>query len=141
MNGPILQTGASDELIADALRVRRTVFIDEQGVAEEIEMDGRDRECVHAVLYSFGEPVACGRLVPIGKLSRIAVLRSRRRLGYGRKIVSALEAEAREQGLAEVALHAQRDSIPFYRELGYHPIGDIFEEAGIPHRSMAKQLS
>ena len=96
--------------------------------------------------------VGGGTEVPVGtarmrhvdgkaKAERVAVLESERGLGVGRALMNAIEARARAAGLQAVGLHAQVTVIPFYEKLGYTASGEIFEEAGIDHRSMTKKLT
>jgi len=132
--------------IADAHRVRRIVFIDEQGVSEAEEMDGRDEDAVHVVAYDTDEsrPVGTARLrVPqaeVGKIERVAVLEAYRGEGIGVQLMETLEAEAREQGCRQITLHAQTAVEAFYDRLGYRTVSDVFMEADIPHVEMEKEL-
>lgn len=132
------RVGSWIELGALAWAVRRRVFGDEQGVPEELDGDGEDGRCVHVVLLHGGEPVATGRVTPEGKVGRVAVLR---RSGLGAAVMAALEAAARERGIATLTLHAQRDAIPFYERLGYAASGPELAEADIPHRRMELRLA
>lgn len=120
--------------------LRERVFIAEQQVPREIEWDGRDEEALHVLGTLEGKPVACGRLLPEGKIGRMAVLQSHRGYGYGAALLRALVDAAREQGLSEVYLHAQQHAADFYRRAGFEPEGEPFEEAGIPHIAMRQLL-
>lgn len=91
----------------DAFGVRKAVFVDEQGVDEELEWDEHD---------------------------------SARGEGWGRRLMEALEAEARERGFDSLLLHGQTTAEGFYRGLGYETKSDEFDEAGIPHVEMRKSL-
>lgn len=135
-----------DGVLEDAFEVRRAVFIDEQDVPEEIEMDGKDEDAVHFIIYD-GEaekPVGTARLCPptdgVAKPERVAVLEQYRGYGIGRKLMSLIEAEARSQGCERAALHAQTHVVDFYDDLGYEVVSEEFEEAGIPHVEMEKEL-
>lgn len=129
---------------SEAIRsVRITVFVDEQGVPAEHEMDQRDPHCIHAVTYNDeGMPIATGRLDPLygGKIGRVAVLKKYRGKGVGRKIMQVLEKAARQKGLSEVNLHAQTSALDFYRKLNYVEEGSLFYEENIPHKTMRKKL-
>lgn len=121
----------------DTLRaLRQQVFIEEQGVPRDIEWDGRDEESRHVLALLDGEPVGCGRLLPGGKVGRMAVLKNHRGGGIGAAILEAIVAVAREEGYERIYLHAQQHAASFYRRAGFEPRGATFEEAGIPHVSM-----
>lgn len=122
--------------------VRRQVFVVEQGVPEELEIDGLDPRCVHVIAWhDAAGPVGAARLDPdAGKIGRVAVLPTFRRHGIGARLVRALIEAARARGLARVRLHAQVDSLPFYEVLGFAADGPVFDEAGIPHRRMTRPL-
>jgi predicted GNAT family N-acyltransferase len=135
---------------ADALAVRREVFIEEQGVPEDLEVDGRDDEAVHFVACDDGDPVGAARLrgksgdsvsnASTGKVERVAVVADRRGEGLGRQIMAELETTAAEEGIETLVLHAQLHVEGFYRELDYETTSDVFEEAGIDHVEMRKEL-
>jgi predicted GNAT family N-acyltransferase len=128
---------ASDTLA----RIRTTVFVGEQNVPPELEMDGRDGECTHALAESSaGEPIGTGRLMPDGRIGRMAVLASWRGRRVGAAILEALMAEARRRGFRETYLHAQSHASAFYARHGYVAEGDEYLEAGIPHIGMRAKL-
>ncbi|OVE83959.1 GNAT family N-acetyltransferase [Natronolimnobius baerhuensis] len=139
---------------ADAFDVRQTVFVEEQGVDEDLEYDAHDEpdaSADHFVAYdgegegTTGEPVGAARLREydsgIGKVERVAVLESHREAGVGRALMAAVETQARERGFESLKLHSQTRAAPFYDRLGYDRHGEKFEEAGIPHVEMRKSLS
>jgi predicted GNAT family N-acyltransferase len=136
------------DALDDALSVRRTVFINEQGVPEHRELDGKDADATHLVAYDDGEPVGTARLrryerddrSDAGKVERVAVVEERRDEGLGREIMAAVERAAREAGYEAVVLHAQVPVVEFYAALGYEAVGEEFEDAGIAHRKMTKSL-
>ena len=122
-------------------RIRTTVFVAEQNVPPEIEIDGRDPECVHALAESAsGEAIGTGRLMPDGRIGRMAVLAAWRGRGVGTAILAALVDEARRRGLRETYLHAQSHARDFYARHGYVVEGDEYLEAGIPHVGMRATL-
>ena len=126
---------------AEASRIRFKVFVEEQRVPEEMEMDEIDPQCVHALAYSLdGKVVATGRLLPDGHIGRLAVLKEWRGKGIGGEVLDRLVAAARERGVVEVALSAQMHALEFYRRHGFIDEGDVYEEAGIPHQLMRKIL-
>ena len=121
--------------------IRRTVFIEEQHVPEELEWDDVDQGCYHVLaLSSDGSPIGTGRLVPDGHIGRMAVLKSWRGKGVGRAILETLLLYARKEGLDTVKLHAQTQAVGFYEKRGFNVIGEEFMEAGIPHRMMTIKL-
>ncbi|MEW8978728.1 MAG: GNAT family N-acetyltransferase [Symbiobacterium sp.] len=130
-----------------ALAIRRKVFIEEQKVPPEEEMDGLDESAAHVLaLDPDGRPVATGRLIPYGhrtgKLQRIAVLAEVRGQGYGRAVVEALEEIGRAMGFTRFVLGAQTHAEAFYRKLGYRTTSpEVFLDAGIPHVHMEKVLA
>tara|TARA_R110002096_G_scaffold71295_13_gene170439 strand:+ start:879 stop:1316 length:438 start_codon:yes stop_codon:yes gene_type:complete len=123
------------------LKVRRTVFIEEQNVPAEIEIDEFDPISRHLIAISApGEPIGTARLLPDGKIGRVAVLKEWRRQGVGRQLMSVLIETAQADGHQEIQLHAQLSSLAFYEDLGFAAIGPEFAEAGISHREMRLHL-
>ena len=128
--------------------IRRRVFIEEQHVPEEIEMDDDDARAFHALAILDGKPIGCGRYVAHShevnpdevKIGRMAVLPDLRTRGIGREILLFLMRIARERGYRHAILHAQLTAEGFYLKNGFTPIGEVFEEAGIAHRAMQRAL-
>jgi predicted GNAT family N-acyltransferase len=121
--------------------LRRWIFVIEQQVPEELEWDDADRASVHALaLDAEGRPIGTGRLLPDGHIGRMAVVREWRRRGVGSAILGWLMASARQQGFHILHLHAQTHALHFYSKHGFIAQGDIFSEAGIPHRKMSLSL-
>ena len=121
---------------AQASRIRLAVFVEEQRVPPEIELDANDAVSVHALAYDDGRAVGTGRLLPDGHIGRMAVLREHRAQGVGGAILERLIAEARRRGMREVVLSAQTHALDFYRKFGFSPQGGVYVEAGIPHQEM-----
>ncbi|WP_394741115.1 GNAT family N-acetyltransferase [Natronococcus roseus] len=134
----------SDADREDALAVRHAVFVEEQGVDEDLEYDEHDADAVHVVAYDGSDPVGAARLreleAGVGKVERVAVIEPRRGEGIGRKLMAVLEERARAGGFDELKLHSQTHAADFYAELEYDRYGEPFEEAGIPHVKMRKVL-
>lgn len=124
----------------DLERIRRAVFVHEQGIPESDEWDAEDATSVHVLATLNREPVGTGRLNPAGKIGRIAVLPGLRGRGIGSMILDALLHEARRLGIREPCLHAQLQAVPFYERLGFERKGEVFDEAGIPHVRMSLVL-
>ena len=122
---------------ADALTsVRVAVFVREQGIAREQELDAEDAHCRHFLAEDEqGRPIGAARLLASGQIGRMAVLANWRRRGVGAQLLAHAVAAAATDDLA-VFLHAQAGAVPFYERNGFIVVGEPFEEAGIPHRKM-----
>jgi predicted GNAT family N-acyltransferase len=133
-----------DADLEPAFDVRRDVFVDEQGVDEAIEIDGKDPQATHVLARIDGEPVGTARLREIGehtgKVERVAVRADYRGSGVGRDLMQQLEDVAVGRDLDRLELHSQTRVEGFYAELGYETVSGEFEEAGIPHVEMEKEL-
>lgn len=125
----------------EASRIRTEVFVREQRVPAEIEMDEHDAACLHALAYVDGKAVGTGRLLPDGHIGRMAVLRENRTQGLGGAILERLVGEARRRGMREVRLSAQTHALGFYARHGFVAVGEVFEEAGIEHQEMRRALN
>ena len=124
----------------EAKRIRFTVFVEEQRVPADLEMDENDAASLHALAYGDGQAIGTGRLLPDGHIGRMAVLKDWRGRGAGRAMLRRLIEAARQRGHREVALSAQVHALEFYRAEGFEPDGPVYEEAGIPHQSMRRKL-
>ena len=129
----------------DALAgIRHAVFVEEQKVPAEIELDDMDAVSVHAMARdASGNVVGTGRLIlqsPLPRIGRMAVLKPWRRHGVGAAILELLCAEARRRGYSEVMLNSQTHATPFYFRHGFLSHGAEFAEAGIPHQEMRKKI-
>ena len=121
--------------------VRESVFIHEQAVPKELEWDGLDPRCAHALAWNDqGDAIGTARMQANGTIGRMAVLKDCRGLGVGRALLEALLDLAGKQRLERVALSAQTHAIGFYERAGFHVVGEPFMDAGIPHRKMVKEL-
>jgi predicted GNAT family N-acyltransferase len=133
-----------DAEVAAAMDLRVRVFVDEQGVSPEEELDHLDEASLQIVGLDDTGVIATCRLRDLGdsewKLERMAVDRRRRGLGAGARLLEGAEREARESGARAMVLHAQRRAEPFYAAHGYVAEGDIFMEAEIEHVRMRKGL-
>jgi predicted GNAT family N-acyltransferase len=128
-------------------QVRFTVFVREQGVPPEIELDANDANpahCIHAAaIDANGSVIGTGRLVLGGalpKIGRMAVLKAWRGHGVGVELLECLAAEAKRRGFSTVQLHAQMHATAFYFKRGFVSHGAEFVEAGIPHLEMRRAL-
>ena len=122
-------------------RIRRAVFIEEQGIPEADEWDAADPASLHVLAgASKCDAVGTGRLEPTGKLGRVAVLPQYRGSGVGSRIVAHLVNQATVLGFEQVYLHAQASAVVFYERLGFQADGPEFDEVGIPHRRMRQGI-
>lgn len=136
-----LQVASWDVLKTPAQLVRTAVFIQEQNIPAELEMDAMDVQCVHVVAFDEqGQAVATGRLLPDAHIGRMAVLKDFRGQGLGAQVLSALCAAARQRGQLIVRLNAQVSADNFYSKLGFEREGEQFVEAGIVHITMFRNL-
>lgn len=125
------------------LALRRAVFINEQGVSEEEEIDGLDDEALHVLGWLDGTPVATARMFltdRTGKIGRVCVLAQARGTGAGAAIMEGAIKALRERGAAKIKLSSQTYAIPFYEKLGFVAFGPEYPDAGIPHRDMVLEL-
>ncbi len=121
--------------------LRFAIFVGEQNVPQGIELDDLDAQCIHAIAYDAdGKAVGTGRLLPEGRIGRMAVVKEWRRMGVGAAILEALMQEAGKRGHPEVTLSAQLQAAEFYRGFGFAVEGKVYEEAGILHQAMHKKL-
>ena len=121
--------------------IRRTVFIEEQKVPENLEWDESDDACTHILATdNNNKPVGTARITADGHIGRMAVLKAHRGHGIGSAMLKQLIDQAREQLLARVFVHAQITAMPFYARHGFVAISDEFMDAGIPHQTMQLEL-
>lgn len=128
---------------AECLAIRMRVFVDEQQVPAELELDEYDGVATHLLLTENGVPLATARLVDkhgVAKIGRVAVVQSARGRGLGLHVMEAVLDEAIRQGFAQAMLDSQSYAIPFYEKLGFRAEGEEFDDAGIPHRLMRRPL-
>lgn len=125
-------------------RVRTEVFQLEQGVSPELEFDGLDDLSTHLLAYWEEQAVGTARLRPIApcmvKIERVAVLAAYRGRRIGEALMQRAIAHLTTQGIVNVRLSSQLHAQAFYERLGFVPQGDVFEEAGIPHIYMQRDL-
>lgn len=145
----VVPVSSMDEL-REALTVRFQVFVNEQHVPADEEVDeydagptgGPGTEALHVLARADGAAVGAARLLldaPAGgavHLGRVAVLLEWRSAGVGSALMERLHGEARARGYVRVEISAQTHAIPFYEGLGYIPEGPVYPEAGIEHRAM-----
>ena len=145
------------ESAADRLacwRIRQRVFIDEQGIGEDVERDGFDDVAWHLAAWDGDTAIGTARVLgldrahrvvrpmrgTIAKIGRMAVLPAERRRGIGRRLLEAALDLARREGIGRAELSAQEYVVPFYLRAGFRVEGERYEEAGIAHRRMGREL-
>ncbi|WP_088049791.1 GNAT family N-acetyltransferase [Virgibacillus dakarensis] len=139
----MIKKANSDQEIQQAFQVRTTVFVDEQHVPPEEELDHFDKEAIHFIVIQNDSPIAASRLRfagDYGKLERICVLKEQRGKSYGAQLIQAMETETVKKGYRKAKLNAQTHAENFYKRLGYETVSGEFLDAGIPHVTMIKQL-
>ena len=129
-------TGTWADLGAAASAIRQEVFVEEQRVPAELELDDYDAVSIHALALDGKTSLGTGRLLPDGHIGRMAVRREVRGSGIGSKLLQALMQQAQQRGDSAVVLHAQLSAVGFYQHHGYTSEGDVFMDAGIEHIAM-----
>ena len=138
-----VRTAAGPHEVWAALDLRREVFVVEQGVALEEDRDGRDDDALHLVAFADGELVGTCRLLPDGdrvKLGRMVVRATARGQGIAGLLLAEADARARDLGARTIVLGAQLTATGVYERAGYVAYGDVFDDAGIDHVMMRKDL-
>ena len=118
------------------LNIRRKVFIEEQGVPEELEWDEEDHTAKHFLYFKSEKPIACGRILKNGHIGRMAVLKAYRKQNIGSSLLQYIIQDAKKNKVSHLSLHAQLSALDFYQKHGFQAYDDIFMEAGIEHQSM-----
>lgn len=129
----------------DALKIRYEVFVEEQNVPEELEIDDLEEQSHHVVLYQDDQPLGTARIYHQGdgvyKIQRVAVLNAQRGHGLGAQLMQACEQKIQQLQGTKMTLGAQLQALPFYEKLGYIVEGPEFMDAGIPHRTVTKTVT
>jgi predicted GNAT family N-acyltransferase len=138
---PSVELGSWEALRDEAIAIRYSVFVGEQLVPEDLELDEFDPLSVHALARDVdGGAIGTGRLLPDGHIGRMAVLPQARGRGVGSALLLALMDEARRRGNREAVLNAQVQAVSFYERHGYVVQGAPYDDAGIPHIAMRCRL-
>lgn len=131
------------EQAAPLLRnVREKVFICEWRIPRKIEFDRNDRTAYHMLVCDdvTQEPIATGRILPSGEISRIAVLMSYRSQNVDKVVLQGLFKIAKELELSEVFIYSPLDAVSYFRKHNFYTVGAVFMEAGMPRQRMACQI-
>jgi predicted GNAT family N-acyltransferase len=119
--------------------LRKSIFIEEQLVPEELEWDDWDNKAKHIIIIFNNVPIGCARLIFIDKimrLERMAIIKSKRNQGFGSKLVYEIIRIAKNEKIKEIRISAQIQAISFYQKIGFIAEGEIFNDAGIKHIKM-----
>lgn len=140
-----LRIGSEPALRAASIYVRMQVFVLERGIAIDDEFDANDVPGVtYAVIFDGKTPVATGRFLReddgSARLTRIATQADYRGQHLGTQIIRALERQAQDMHIHDLAIHAEVTAIPFYAGLGYHAVSPVYKEDGVPCRVMSRTL-
>ena len=126
------------------LDLRRTVFIEEQNVPENEEVDGDDPDCDHILLTVSDIPVGAARLKYYNdfiKVQRVCVLKNYRGQGIGSKIINFIIRHVEKNDIrSSVRLGSQIHALEFYKRLGFIEFGEEYLDAGILHKDMEFQI-
>jgi ElaA protein len=130
--------------VAACIALRMAVFVGEQGISEDEEIDAYDDVALHLLATDGEMPVGTARLLTsgdTGKIGRVWVAKSHRGTGLGAALIDASLAHFRQDpALTRAYLSAQDYAIPFYEKLGFEAYGAAYDDAGIPHRDMQRAL-
>jgi len=133
----------TEDVLKIAYDIRKIVFVDEQHVPVEIEIDEHEDDAIHFICSDGENYVGASRLRFVddfGKLERICILKEARGNHYSKALIQAMEDEIKHNNFQEARLHAQSQAIGLYESVGYHVISDEFLDANIPHVEMRKKL-
>jgi len=134
----------SDVELPEALEVRRQVFVREQGISEYLVFDVHDKESLHVLVKDRESVIGTARIQFLAdnqaKLERMAVLKRYRHKGIGREMLRFLDTIWKNKNVQQVIIHAQFEVVPFYKSCGFNELGSPFQEAGIKHIKMQKQV-
>lgn len=136
----------NDQIYQDSLVLRKEVFIQEQHVPIELEIDQDEANCQYYVGYDehTDQPIATARVLKETPtkwhIQRVAVQQNYRHQGLASQVMRLIEQHAQVQGIKTLVLNAQDQAQDFYINLGYHVEGDQFLDAGIKHHKMVKTV-
>ncbi|MFC1958609.1 GNAT family N-acetyltransferase [Chloroflexota bacterium] len=133
-----------DKELKEALDIRKKVFVEEQGISDNLDQDGNDSDALHVVVTKGNVAIGTVRIRFLtnqqAKLERMAIMKTSRGSGIGKRVVSFIEKELKARGIERIVLHAQYTSIDFYKKVGFKEIGLPFLEADIEHIRMEKNI-
>ena len=138
-----IKLAETSEELKQILDIRKIVFIEEQKVPKEVEIDEYEKEATYFIAYLKSEPVGCARIryKDFAKLERIAVVKKYRKQGIGTKITNYLIDYCHKKNIYDIHINSQLYVVDFYEKIGFKKVGEIFYEAGIKHVEMILQGS
>lgn len=143
MNKIKSSTDLNSQIYQDGLLIRKAVFVKEQNVPQELKVAG-EQDCTYFVLYRNDQAAGVARYYPTDDngvhVQRVAILKEFRHQGLASELLNFISKQAKSQGYQYIILGAQDQAHKFYESLGFQTIGDQFEEAGILHHEMRKDL-
>ena len=143
MNKLEIKTVESQQEYKKIINIRKKVFIEEQKVPLDIEIDEYELEATHFIVYLNKEPIGCARIRfnNFAKLERIAILKKHRSRGFGTKLTEYLIDYCHKKNISDIRLNSQLYVADFYEKIGFKKVGEVFFEAGIKHVEMVLQNS
>ncbi len=133
----------SESELEEAFEVRRRVFVEEQSIPEDIELDEHDKKALHMIVKDGDRVIGTARVLflstSLAKIERMAILQPFRRRGIGSRIISFLSEELRNRQVEQLVLHAQYAVVDFYKSCGFEETGSAFLEVGIKHIKMQRK--
>ncbi|HIY92206.1 GNAT family N-acetyltransferase [Companilactobacillus sp. HBUAS56275] len=134
----------NSDIYQDSVNIRTKVFVDEQNVPAEIEIDADEDKCTYFVLYSNNKAAATARFQVTSDngihIQRVAVLKSFRHQHLGSDLLEYIFNYAKQHNFNYIILGAQDHAQAFYTQLGFKVVGEQYEEAGILHHDMRLSL-
>lgn len=128
----------------EAFEVRRQVFVQEQGISEDLVFDEHDKKALHVLVKDIKRVIGTARVQFLTdnqtKLERMAVLKHYRGKGIGREMLRFLDTVWKYKRIQQAIIHVQFEVVPFYKSCGFNELGSPFQEAGIKHTNMREQL-
>lgn len=144
MSNIVIKKTHSEKEIKDALNVRYQVFVKEQKIDKNLEIDSWDEICDHFVAYLGNQAVGAGRIRYISlntaKIERMAVLSDFRGKNIGGEILKTMIRCLKDDDVNEAVLNSQYHAKGFYEKFGFKMEGEIFQEADIDHVKMKKKI-
>ncbi|WP_119327024.1 GNAT family N-acetyltransferase [Companilactobacillus musae] len=144
MNKIKYSNNVNSDIYQDSINIRKAVFIDEQNVPKNLEIDDNEANCTYFNLYVDNQPVATARFFPTEDngihVQRVAVLKNFRHQNLGSNLLKNIIKFAQKNNYKYVILGAQDHAQLFYKKLGFHVVGNQYQEVGILHHDMKLDL-